>query len=121
MYNYFMITGTVCKPVEVKEVNGKRVVNLVLACTRPFPEVDGTRGTDFFKISLWEALADIANDYLKVGIPVGIKGRLHPRLTTLETGAKIYIYELIGERIINDFVTPKYENVPDEFKYNVIR
>ncbi len=102
MYNYFMLIGTVCKEIEVKEVlDGKRVVNLVLACLRPFPNQDGIRTTDFFNISCWEFLADLANDYLKVGSHVAIKGRLVPKLITLDTGAKIYVYEPVGERIYN--------------------
>lgn len=100
MYNYFMLMGTVCKDIEVKEVSdGKRVVSLILACQKPFAGVDGTRGTDFFKISLWEFLADTANENLKVGSRVAVKGRLLPNKVTLESGAQIYKYDLIGERI----------------------
>ena len=100
MYNYFMLMGTVCKEIEVKEVlDGKRVVSLILACQRPFASMDGSRVTDFFKISLWEFLADTANEHLKIGSRVAVKGRLFPNKVTLESGASVYKYDLIGERI----------------------
>ena len=105
-----MLIGTVCKDIEVKEVNDKKVVNLVLACNRPFPNVDGTRATDFFNISLWEFLADQAYDYYKLGSKVAVKGRIVPKLVTLESGVKIHINELVGERLMN--VTQKADN-PD--------
>ncbi len=102
MYNYFMLIGTVCKEVEVKEVgDGKRVVSLSLACSKPYQNTDGSRGTDFFNIQLWEFLADTASETLGVGSRVAIKGRIYPKLVTLETGAKINHNELIGERIFN--------------------
>jgi len=108
MYNYFMLIGTVCKDVEMKELaDGKRVVSLVLATSKPFPGPDGTRGTDFFNISLWEFLADQANETLKQGSRVAIKGRILPKLVTLESGARIYVNELIGERLMD--IYPRYE------------
>ena len=102
MYNYFMLIGTVCKEIEVKEVgDGKRVVSLNLACSKPYQNTDGSRGTDFFIIQCWEFLADTANETLGVGSRIAIKGRIYPKLITLETGAKITHNELIGERIFN--------------------
>ena len=101
MYNYFMLMGTVCREIEVKEVgDGKRVVSLSLACQKPYQNTDGSRGTDFFNIQLWEYLADSAHELLTVGSRIGIKGRLYPKMVTLDTGAKITHNELIGERLI---------------------
>lgn len=101
MYNYFMLVGTICKDIEIKEFeDGKRVVNLVLAIQRPFQNMNGEYTTDFFSISVWEFLADLARERLKVGQTIGVKGRLVPRKITLESGATIYKYDPVGERII---------------------
>ncbi len=111
MYNYFMLIGFVCKEIEVKEVaDGKRVAKLNLAVTRPFPNVDGTRGTDYFNIALWEFLANQASDYLKVGSKVAIKGRIAPKYVTLDTGAKIQVCELVGEKLLNVTDKPDFSD-----------
>ena len=108
MYNYFMLMGTICKDIEVKEFeDGKRVVNLVLAVQRPFANMDGEYVRDFFNISMWEFLADLANERLKVGQSIGVKGRLVPKKITLESGAQIYKYDLVAERIM--YFTNRYD------------
>jgi len=114
MYNYFMLIGTICKEVEIKEVaDGKRVVQLVLAVQRSFANMDGEYDTDFFNISVWEFLAEYANEKLKVGSKIGVKGRLVPKLVKLESGAKVYKNDLIGERIIY-FSSPNKEvSIPE--------
>lgn len=115
MYNYFMLIGTIVKDIEIKEVeDGKKVVGLVLAVQRPFASMDGTYATDFFHISLWEFLADYAQEKLKTGLKVAIKGRLLPKLITLESGAKIYNYNLIGERVFDMTNYPSQIEIPRE-------
>ncbi|HIT43907.1 TPA: single-stranded DNA-binding protein [Candidatus Avacholeplasma faecigallinarum] len=101
MYNYFMLIGRICTDIEIKEVGeGKKVVNLLLAVNRDFKNMDGTITTDFFRVSLWEFLADIANDCLKKGAMVGIKGRLVPKKETTANKTVITVTELVGERIV---------------------
>lgn len=101
MYNYFMLIGRICNDIEVQEVSeGKRVVNLRLAVNREFKNVNGEYITDFFNISLWEFLADVANDHFRKGALVGIKGRISQREVTLEGGTKIKVPDLVGERIV---------------------
>ena len=118
MYNYFMLIGVVCKDIEIKEIeDGKRVVNIVLAVQRPFAQIDGTYATDFFNISVWKFLADYAQSTIKVGSKICVKGRLVPKLITLDTQARIYKYDLIGEKIFNlssnqNIVEPTPEDKP---------
>lgn len=101
MYNYFMIIGRLCHDPEVRQLtDGRKVVNLTLAINRDFKNTDGTYSTDFIRVSLWEFLADIANDNLKKGRVIGVKGRISPRHETLQTGAVVPINDLIGERIV---------------------
>lgn len=101
MYNYFMLIGRICTDVEIREVGeGKKVVNLLIAVNRDFKNMDGTYTTDFFRVSLWEFLADLAKDCLKKGARVGIKGRLMPKKETIANGAVINVTELVGERVV---------------------
>ncbi len=101
MYNYFMLIGRICTDIEIREVGeGKKVVNLVLAVNRDFKNMDGSYTTDFFRVSLWEFLADMAKECLRKGSMVGIKGRLSPKKETISSGATITTSELIGERVV---------------------
>ena len=101
MCNYFFLVGRVCNDIELKVVgDGKKVVNLFLATTRDFKNMDGTYSTDFFPIALWEFMAEVAVDVLKKGSIVGIKGRLASKKETLASGAVITTTELVGEKIV---------------------
>lgn len=101
MYNYFMLVGRICTDIEIKEVkDGKRVCNILLAVNREFKNMDGSISTDFFNISLWEALAEVAKDYFKKGAMIGIKGRIYPKKEESKSGYNIMANELIGERIV---------------------
>ena len=101
MYNYFMLIGTIYNDLEIKEVrDGLRLVNIVLSVKREFQNSNGTYDIDFFNVTVWETLAQIAIDNLAKGTRIGLKGRLKPNLVTLETGAKIHTYQLIADRLI---------------------
>lgn len=101
MYNYFMLVGRICNDIEIKEVkDGKRVCNLRIAVNKEFKNVDGSISTDFFNVSLWEALAEVAKDYFKKGIMVGIKGRILPKKEEIQSGLFINVNDLIGDRIV---------------------
>lgn len=93
--------GRVVKDAEVKELsNGKTVVNVRLAVRRPFKNMEGTYDTDFFNISFWDFLVDIAVDRIKKGVAVCVKGRLQIATEELASGYKLPYPVLIGERIM---------------------
>lgn len=101
MYNYFMLIGRIVSEIEITELDdGKRVINLTLAVLRPFKSQDGTYQTDYFYVSLWEFLADLAYENLKKGNKIAVKGRLFPQQVKLESGATITANKLVGERLI---------------------
>jgi len=119
MYNYFLVIGRICNDIEVVQLgDGRKVVNITLAVNRDFKNTDGAYSTDFIKISLWEFLADVANDNLKKGRIIGVKGRLYPKFETLQSGAVITVHELIGERIIFydslNTITDEASDIEDE-------
>lgn len=101
MYNYFMLIGIVYKDFEIREVkDGIRVVNIPLVVKREFQNSNGEYESDFFNISVWENLAQIAVDRLKKGTKIGLKGRIRPTTVTLESGFKTRANQLYADRII---------------------
>lgn len=102
MYNYFMLMGRLVKDPEVKELpEGKRVMNLRLAVNRSFQNTKGEYDTDFFTIVFWDYLIEYAQENLKKGLPVLIKGRLNTNKEELSNGYQLTYPTLIGERIIS--------------------
>ncbi|MCR5350096.1 MAG: single-stranded DNA-binding protein [Acholeplasmatales bacterium] len=101
MYNYFMLIGTIYKDFEIKEVkDGIRVVSIPLVVRREFQNSNGEYDADFFTVTVWESLAQIAVDNLKKGTKIGLKGRIRPKLITIESGAKIVSNQLVADRLI---------------------
>ena len=100
MYNYFMLVGDFTNDIELLEVgDGKKVVNLNLAVQRDFQNSEGGYNTDYFRVSCWEFVADVAKECLKKGAKVAIKGRMVTK--KMEISDKTYhTTELYGERII---------------------
>ena len=102
MYNYFMLMGRLVKDPEVKELtDGKRVMNLRLAVNRSFQNTKGEYDTDFFTIVFWDYLIEFAQENLKKGQPVLIKGRLQTNKEELSNGYQLSYPTLVGERIFS--------------------
>ena len=101
MYNYFMLVGRISKePDVVSFPDGKKVVNVSVAVSRSFRNTKGEIETDFFTVAFWDFLVDFVIDTVKVGMPVGIKGRIQNSVRTLSNSFQMTVPSLIGERII---------------------
>ena len=102
MYNYSMLLGRVVHDVEIRNtVDGKKVTNLVLAVQRPFKNNETDKyDTDFIEVSIWDALCDIASQYIKKGSVIGVRCRITSRQVTLKSDAVINVLQLVGEKVI---------------------
>ena len=101
MYNYFILIGRVARDVEIRMTSdGRHVLNVTIAVQRPFRNSNGDYETDFFTITLWESMAEVAAENFKKGSTIGIKGRLSQKKVTLDNGVAVNTAELVGERIV---------------------
>ena len=99
MLNQIVLVGRVVKDLDVKTLeDGKKVSDLILAIQRPFKNYSGQYDTDFVKISLWDQLAALAQNYCKKGNMVAVKGRVQVRKIENEE-EKTSFLEVIGERV----------------------
>lgn len=101
MYNYFLVIGRVASDVTRRVLEDNRVVlSILVAVQRPFRNSQGAYDTDFLRVTLWEATAEIVADNVRKGALIGVKGRLVSKKETLENNQNIYTTELVGDRVV---------------------
>lgn len=92
MYNYVNLIGVV-KDVQEQFIVNSKTVHVVLNIARPFRSPEGEDEADDIDVVFYGCLADIAEEDVKVGKTICIKGRLvqsnYPSLC-----------QVIGERIM---------------------
>lgn len=99
MLNQVVMVGRLTSDLEINEVDGKKVCNLMLAIPRSFKNADGEYETDFITCILWNAMAENTAEYCKKGDIVGVKGRLQTENLETEDGTKKYLTRVIAEKV----------------------
>lgn len=106
--NVDMIGRFVAEPKDlIKEVNGKKVINITLAVPR-----DGKNAaTDFVPIVLWGTTAEYAANYLRKGSQVAVSGRISTgSFESKDTGKKEYTFKVTVEKLHSISTPTKKEN-----------
>lgn len=86
--NKVILSGNLCREVEVNKYNNKSCVHNSIAVKRDYKNKDGNYDTDFFNITLWESQADYLGKYAKKGYKVLVSGRLINNEYEIEDGTK---------------------------------
>jgi len=74
--NKVILVGNVGQDPDVQEMrDGKKVAHLSLATNRR-PADDGTTRTDWHRLTLWNRVAQFAEDYVGRGDRIYVEGRL---------------------------------------------
>ncbi len=76
MFAQAQILGNLGQEPELKNVNGKNVVNFTLATNE---KVNGVERTHWWNIAAWERLADVVAQYCHKGSKILVHGRLSTR------------------------------------------
>lgn len=108
MLNQVTLIGRVVETPTIRKVETEHVATtLVLAVMRPFKNMEGNYDSDFIRVTLWNAIAKNACDYLQKGDIVGVKARLCVKDTEIffskedsDLKKRMSIIEVIGERIV---------------------
>ena len=94
MLNNVVLVGRLTKDIEIRKTqNGKSVTSFTLAVQESKDE------TEFLDCTAWGNTADLMGTYLHKGSMVGVKGRLSKRSYEDTTGRKVYVTEVIVERV----------------------
>lgn len=110
MYQKLILTGNLGVDPELRYLSdGQAVCNFSLACNRRWNEkASGEQKEEvtWFRVSVWGAQAESANQYLRKGRQVLIEGRLRPdpdtggpRLWTRQDGTVGTSFEVVAERV----------------------
>jgi single-strand DNA-binding protein len=101
--NLICIVGNVTKDLELNQTKtGKSVCQFDVAVSRRFDR----EITDFFRVVVWEKIAEICCQYLKKGSKVGITGEMQSRQYESEHGKRT-IWEIRADNV--EFLSSKSE------------
>jgi single-strand DNA-binding protein len=101
--NKVQIIGNLGRDPEMRYTpSGSAVTNFTVAVNRPRRGQDGNMvdETEWFRVVLWDKLAETANEFLRKGRTVYIEGRLQSRKYTDKDGVERTSVEIVGNEMI---------------------
>lgn len=106
LLNQVVLIGRIANAPEIRQTTtGKSVTNIALAVPRAYKNAHGSYDTDFVQCTLWEGIAKSTVDHCEKGELIAIKGRLQTRNYEDKEGKRVYVTEVITERVT--FITQK--------------
>ena len=106
--NNVSLIGRLTKDLELKATqNGKMFTNFTLAVNR-IGTKDGEQQADFINCTAWNKTAETLNNYTSKGTQIGIQGRIQTRSYEDKSGKKVYLTEVMVERL--DLLEKKKES-----------
>lgn len=108
MINQVTLVGRMTRDPELRYTpEGTAVANFTLAVNRNFKNTDGEYETDFIQCNVWRKAAENTANYCRKGSLIGITGRMQSRQFENREGQKVYVTEVVVERV--QFLEPKKE------------
>lgn len=97
--NVVAIIGRLTRDPEIRySQDGMAISTMMIAVDRP-PKKDGTKETDFPRITVFGKQAENCQKYLKKGLLVGVNGHIQTGSYTNKNGDKVYTTDVVAERI----------------------
>ena len=84
MLNQIILVGRMKEIKKNETESGKKMITLTLAVPRNFKNMNGEYETDFIPCILWNDIVKNAEEYLKPGDVIGIKGRIQMYKNNIE-------------------------------------
>ncbi len=110
--NKVILIGNLTKDPELRYTpNGVAVCTFTLAVNR---RVNGENQADFIGIVAWQKTADLCATYLRKGRQAAIEGRIQTRSYDNKEGKKVYVTEVVAEKV--EFIGGKSGNEGDPGK-----
>ena len=110
MYQKITIIGNLGRDPEMRYLpNGQAVTNMSVAANHTYTDSNGqkVKETTWFRVSVWGAQAESANQYLHQGSRVLVEGRLrpdpetgNPRMWTRNDGTPGANFEITAQRVV---------------------
>ncbi|WP_295359146.1 single-stranded DNA-binding protein [uncultured Succiniclasticum sp.] len=98
--NKVILIGRLTKDPVVRYTPTQKVVcQFTLAVDRPFVNKDGQREADFIPVVLWGKQAELAGNNCAKGHRLCVEGRMQVRTYEDKNSNKVWVTEVIGDRI----------------------
>lgn len=98
--NKVIITGNLCKGIELRYTpNNTPVLQNTIAVRNDFKNANGEYESEFINIVVWNKTAEFLNQYASKGSKVLVEGRLTTRSYEKQDGTKVYVTEVIAEKV----------------------
>ena len=109
------MSGNLCKDIELRyTTTNTPVVNNTIAVRNDFKNAQGEYESQFLNFVAYRKNAEFLNKYAAKGTKVLLEGRLSNRSYDKQDGTKVYITEVIVDRIELLGSKPKEEQKPVE-------
>ncbi|HHY74223.1 MAG TPA: single-stranded DNA-binding protein [Bacillus bacterium] len=106
MINQVTLVGRITKDPELRyTADGIAVAKFTIAVNRNFKNAKGEYDTDFVNCHIWRKSAENLANYCLKGSLIGIIGRLQSRYYDNNEGKRIYVTEVVADRV--RFITLK--------------
>ena len=111
--NNVILIGRLTRDPELRRTNsGEAVTSFTLAVNRPYESTDGQQA-DYINCVIWGKGAENVDKYCSKGSLVGVEGRLRTRHYDNAQGNRIYVTEVVCQRV--QFLdTKKKEETPQQ-------
>lgn len=99
MINNVVLVGRMVRDPELRRTNsGEAVTSFTLVVNRPYESADGQQA-DYPNCVIWGKGAENVDKYCSKGSLVGVEGRLRTRSYDNAQGNRIYVTEVICQRV----------------------
>ena len=107
--NSVQLIGRLTKDPIVRWTNDMAIATFTMAIDRP-PKKDGTKETDFPRVTVLGRQAENCEKFLIKGLLVGIQGRIQTGSYTNNNGDKVFTTDVIADRV--EFLEWKTKKLP---------
>ena len=121
MINNAILVGRLTKePVFRTTPNNVATANFTLAVNRPFANKSGEKEADYISIVVWGKQAENVNKYITKGSLVAVTGRIQTRNYEGTDGKKVYVTEVVAERVqfLDNKKSSSNEQTPSRMNQN---
>lgn len=74
--NKIILTGNICRDIEVKYYNDKKFVKNSIAVRRDYKNKEGNYDSDFFNFTVWGVQCEFLEKYAKKGDKIILSGKM---------------------------------------------
>lgn len=103
--NKIILIGNVSTDPETRDLqNGKTVCTFNLAVNQKYPNANGDKVTDFFRVNAWGKLGENCMKYLAKGRKAAVSGELQARLYDAKNGQQRLSLDVQADEV--EFLSP---------------